>query len=274
MPSAKTAVIEHIFRSRFDTKNGNLTSDIVTFEDLQAAIHATGANLKTNNIANFWKDLTRSDPNRVWPTAVLAKGYTGTDAIGVAAGASFQFVKLPRGQRTAFNPPPSPPAAMIRSPHLVQSLSIPLAARALGRRDESWLAQVAQRLALIETHFAVASTRRIVEVDFLQTNLKIGKSEVDVLYLVTDDSGARFLVAVEAKGLREGLWVHQVARAALVLAGRPEGKSVAGVIPFAIKVIGKSVVHTIEFDPVTGTALPKVASQAVIRLRPDVPGID
>ena len=48
----------------------------------------------------------------------------------------------------------------------------------------------------------------------------------------------------------------------------------AGVIPFAIKVIGRSLVHTIEFEPVVGTSLPKVASEAVIRLRPDVPGID
>jgi len=286
MPSEKTDVIKQIFRQRWNPTTKVLSDDLVTFDDLIAAIPASGAKLRTTNPANFWKDLTRSANEDNWPADVLADGYTGSDAIGADKRASFRFVPLPPGQKTAFPPPPTPPAGMVAVP--LQSVSLPLASRVLGRRDETWLAQVAYRLNIIESHFVLASPRPVKEVDFLQVAIKLGKSEIDVAYRITEQNGDRWLVTVEAKGFREKIWVTQVARQADTLwsvlnkvpmrRGKPVGLSqaatlsVKGIIPFAIKIVGNSIVHTVEFSTGGGTQL-SVVSQGLFELRPPVEGI-
>jgi hypothetical protein len=271
--SRKTAVIEYLFDQRYDAATGQLTSDVVTFDDIAAAIRATGAGLSTGNVANFWKDIIRTASNANWPAGVLARGFTGDDAIGAGARASFRFIPLPAGQTTPFPPPPVPSPALLAEPMPIQSVSLPMPARLLGREDETWLAQIAYRLHVVETHFAVVSPRDVIEVDFLQTSIKLRSGEVDVAYRLTQRDGSRFLVAVEAKGRRDVVWVPQLARAAQALAVRAgPAAGVAGVIPFAIKIVGTSLVHTIEFDAGGGTQL-TVVSEAVMRLLPPVEGI-
>ena len=275
MASAKTLVIESIFFDVcFDSTASVVTKPVVTFDDVADAIVRTGAKLETSNTANFWKDIIRSQSaGAAWPASVLAEGYTGDDATGLAARASFRFVRLPVGQSTAFPAPLLPPAAALSNPHRLQSLSLPAASRLLGRKNESWLAQVAARLHLIETHLSLLSPREFVEVELLQTNVKMTLGEVDSAYRAVDGRGLAWLIAVEAKGRRDVIWTPQVKRASTaLLASYPTG-SIAGVIPMAIKVVGPSLLHCVEFAPdLTQPSLTK-QSEGVYRLEPAVTGI-
>lgn len=281
MVSAKTAVIEQLFFTSKAYTSGQLANPVVNFDEINAAIrvlHTQGdRRLKLDaNRANFWKDITRHDPNTAWPPRVLAAGFTGADAIGRGAGACFMFTPLPPGQTVAFADPLSPSANAIASPILLESVSMPLATKALGRKDENWLAQVGVRLRVIESHFALRSAISADEVTFLQTGVKLGRGEVDAAYSLVDGADT-WLVAVEAKGRRERIHVPQVQRAAeqLLRAARARLQSVVGVIPMAVKVLGPSQLHIVEFDPDTGPgSTGTVVVDSVVELRPTVTGIE
>lgn len=276
--SEKTPVIEWIFFNlKYDEVTDEVVDPIVTFRDLARGIAETGVELSLNNPANFWKDLTRSatrDSN--WPATVLAKGYTGRDAIGQAQGASFEFVKIADGQKTPFEHEELRFRPREVLSQRVQSLSIPLAMRALGRRDENWLSQVAVRLNLVESYFALFSSRPVLEVAFLQTGLKLSRGEVDAAFSIVTDEGT-WLLSAEAKGRNEPLHLPQIARAARELrrasAVMPE---VVGVIPFGMKIVGVSHIWCVEFDPVSDdpNELPGVASEGAFELFPPVTGIN
>jgi hypothetical protein len=273
--SQKTKVIEWIFQQRYDAETGIISHALVTFEDIKAGIDATGAKLDKDNPPNFWKDITRSNPENHWPKSVLAAGYTGADAIGEGGKASFLFVKVPPGQTTAFRAGLEPPVELVERPHIVQSLSMPLAMKALGRKDENWLAQVANRLFVVETHFAVFSPRDVAEVSFLQTGVKMRRGEVDAAYSLSDVEGKTWLVSCEAKGRREKIHEPQLLRAAKQLAATEAAESAEGVIPFGIKIIEKSLLHTVEFEPIEESHEDLViASEGVIRLAPAVRGVE
>lgn len=276
MASEKTAVIEWIFFERkLDATSGLVTDPVVTFEDLSAGIDATGAKLSKDNLANFWKDLTRNGSrDSTWPARVFDAGFTGSDAIGIATKASFRFVRAQEGQvapfaheELLFDP------EQVRS-HEVQSLSIPQAMRALGRRDENWLAQVAVRLNVIEAFFAVFSAREVLEISFLQTGLKLGNGEVDAAYSVLCDDGL-WLLSAEAKGKSEPLHLPQIARAALEFEKASRVlENVVGVIPFGMKIVGNSEIWCVEFEPIVeADTIPSPVAQGVFRLRPPVKGI-
>lgn len=286
MASAKTAVFEHLF---FVVKGyvagQSIQSPVVTFDEVTAAIIATNPALvaagkkplKTGNPANFWKDITRTNPNRIWPARVLAAGYTGVDGIGQGAQASFRFVPLPPGQTAAFPPAPTPSAAALGQPIVLESVSMPLATKALGRADENWLAQVGARLRVIESHFAVRSATGAAEVTFLQTGVKLGDGEVDAAYNLIDQTGRSWLLAVEAKGRGERIHVPQVQRAAaqLLSGARVRGQQIQGVIPMALKIVDRSRLHVVEFDPDIGTgSTGTVVTDSVVELRPHVTGIE
>lgn len=282
MASAKTAVLEHLF---FVTKGfvagQQIQAPVVTFNEINAAIgamHAQGdRRLKLDaNRANFYKDITRHNPNTVWPTSVLQAGYTGDDAIGQGAGACFLFKPLPPGQTVAFADPLAPSNTALTAPIILESVSMPIATKALGRKDENWLAQVGVRLRGIESHFALRSGRSADEVTFLQTGVKLGRGEVDAAYSLVEGN-VTWLVALEAKGKRERIHVPQVQRAAaqLLRAAHARGQSVVGVIPMAVKVLGPSQLHVVEFDPDTGAGSNGTAVvDSVIELRPTVTGIE
>lgn len=286
MASAKTAVFEHLF---FVTKGyvagQPIQFPVVTFDEVTAAIIATNPALvaagtkllKTGNPANFWKDITRTNPNGIWPARVLAAGYTGVDGIGQGAHASFRFVPLPPGQSVAFPPAPTPSAGALGQLIVLESVSMPLATKALGRTDENWLAQVGARLRVIESHFAVSSATSAAEVTFLQTGVKLGDGEVDAAYSLVDQTGQSWLLAVEAKGRGERIHVPQVLRAAAQLldGARVRRQQIQGVIPMALKIVDRSKLHVLEFDPDIGTgSTGTVVTDSVVELRPHVTGIE
>lgn len=274
MPSLKTVVIEHIFNTRHDPATNGVANPIVVFNDIRDAITATGVNLSTSNLANFWKDLIRHGTlNQNWPASVFQRGWTGDDGIGVAPQASFRFVPVPPGQTTPFPPPLTPAPELLADPVPVQSLSLPVASKALGRSDETWIAQVAQRLLVVENHFVRASQLAVAEISFLQTGIKLTEGEVDAAYRLLLDDGTQWLLAAEVKSRREQLWIPQVLRAARALALTPIAAQVGGVIPFAVKVVGANLVHTVEFVPNLAGPTLTITAQSVFRLVPPVQGI-
>jgi hypothetical protein len=154
---------------------------------------------------------------------------------------------------------------------------MPQAMKALGRRDENWLAQVSARLAVVETFFALFSHRDVREVSFLQTGVKLRRGEVDAAFSITCADG-RWLVSGEAKGRGEPLHGPQIARAAFHLqesaAKKPELQDVRGVVPLGLKIVGPSEIWVVEFEPVeTADSALVVASQGVMELVPPVAGI-
>lgn len=286
MVSAKTAVIEHLF---FTTKGysdeAGLADPVVTMGEVVAAIEATNPDLvaqgkrelSTRNPANFWKDLTRTNLAGNWPAAVLAAGWAGADAIGLAESACFRFVQVPEGSTDPFDPEVTPSGPALEKVIVLESLSMPLAMKALGRTDENWLAQVAARLRILETHFAAVSSFGAVEMTFLQTGIKMGQSEVDAAYSLVDNEDGRWLLAVEAKGRRDKIHIPQVLRSAasLLTQARERKQTIEGVIPMAIKVIGRSRVHVVEFDPEADDSSDgTIVAESVIELRPHVAGIE
>lgn len=282
MASEKTKVIDWIFLTRkYDVTSGELIDPIVTMDDITDGIRETGANLKTTNPANFWKDLTRAGArglNRNWPQNVFESGYAGGDAIGQLDRAVFMFVPTEAGQAEPFVDAVTF-AEQIPVMQL-QSLSMPQAMKALGRPGENWHAQVADRLNVVSSFFAMCSPRSVLEVNFLQSGIKMKDGETDAAFSLIADDG-QWLVSAEVKGKSEHFHLPQIARAAYAL--EKTAKSVksstlgdiVGVIPLGIKVVGKSQLWVVEFAPVDdpNTPLTKMA-EGVFELVPHVPGID
>ena len=172
----------------------------------------------------------------------------------------------------------------------IESASLPLASRRLGRSDETWLTQVCVRLRLVETHLALVSALEVVQVDHLQMSVKLGPTEIDAMYLVIEETGAagaagaagtgatrEVLLTCEAKGrsddILEGQVVSQV-RSAFGLSDTGQDR----VVPVAVKAVGPSEVFVVEFEAVGRAEADdledlQVASSAVYELVPPVPGI-
>lgn len=285
----KPVVIELLFSQRIDPATGQFIGPtVVTNSQLSAAISATElANpgrwrkpLQHHNPANFFKDMIRTKSrNQQWPQSVLHAGYTGVEAFGT--GAVFEFVPVPVGQNVAFDSAAFPMPSTSTPRHELQSVSMPLASRRLGQRNEPWLMQVAVRLHIIETHLALYSPiSDIRQVDHLQMSLKHPVAEIDGLYLAIRLHGVNLeelIITCEAKGRNDDILPNQILRqvkTAFTLNGVTQHK----VIPMAIKVVGSSEVFVVEFQVIDRTQIANVAalaivSQAVYTLHPAVPGI-
>lgn len=222
MASLKTQVIEWIFLNlKFDSATGTLLDPVVTMDDIDRGIVATGVSLSRGNLANFWKDLTRDGApglNRTWPSAVFQLGYRGEDAIGLADRAVFRFTPVPAGQTEPFvdDLPFNDQLPVVQ----LQSLSMPQAMKALGRSGENWHAQVVDRLNVVASFFALCSPRNVPpraveEVNFLQTGIKMRGGETDAAFRLLADDG-QWLVSAEVKGKSEQFHLSQIARAGLV----------------------------------------------------------
>lgn len=278
--SAKPAIIEEIFFERYDAVTGTLDDDTVTLNDVAAAITSINARtqkqLSTGNVANFFKDLIRNltRANANWPQRVFECGYAGRQETG--ANACFRFIRVGEGETRPFPSiiVPDENAERVR----VESVSIPLAARRLGRPDETWLMQVLARLRVIETHFCLFSATNFQQIDHLQTGVQLGrKSQIDAVYLARRDEMERgSLLCCEAKGLRDDILTDQLIRQVRALFAQ---KIVPDkIIPVAAKVTGPSLVHVVEFHPVrredaSELQVLTVASQAVYEFVPPIPGI-
>ena len=144
---------------------------------------AHGATHSTNNPANFFKDFirVRLRANANWPSSVLRAGYTGRQL--TEGGACFEFVALTEGQTEAFPPVDFAQPSDSTPRYQIESVSLPLASRRLGRKDEPWMIQVIARLRIVESHFSLSSGRAIKQLDLLQLNVKLSGTEIDALFL-------------------------------------------------------------------------------------------
>lgn len=288
MPTSyKQKVIEALFNSRWDPITGMLSRSEVTLEDVSVAIQAYNASLPANgrristrNPANFFKDIIRREiAFRHWPNSVVQRGFTGRQITG--DGMCFEFVPLPVGQTVAFLPW-MPKVSSTTPRRVIESASMPLVSRRLGRKDETWLIQVAVHLRLIQTHMAAVSSRNIVQVDHLQTGIKQYRSEIDALYLGTEELGGgtyqEVLLCCEAKPRTETLSEDQLVSEVKAVFGLPRVTQ-NEVIALGIQVVGKSEIQVIECEGVKRAQAPtlqnlKVLTTEVYKLVPSVPGIE
>lgn len=277
--SKKTAVIEKIFVDRWDPETGSLSESVVTMADIADAIRETGAGLSTDNVANFFKDIVRKQTrNVVFPATVVEAGFTAEQAAGKGNKSVFEFISLPGGATQAF-PELVPAPEKLDSPIPIQSLCLPMEARKLGREDESWLAQAAAELRLIETHLALHSSLDLIGVAHLMTNMKLGAGEIDSMWRgeIEHESGETesILIPAEMKSRTEVLELEQVRRGAFAAAAEAKKKldrDEGAVLPMAVKVLPGHLVWVLEFDMDFTNEL-KIASEAVYRPNPSVPGI-
>jgi hypothetical protein len=284
MASKKTPVVEHLYE-----KLAAEGRTVALFEDVARAIRHfkedEGLDLSDNNPANFMKDLLRGmNASSNWPASLTQKRITGRQQTG--EGRIFEFVPFQEGQSEPFPNPFEPTGS--EEEFVVQSLSLPLATKSLGRSDESWLIQVSVWLRILETHFAQSAIIKLLEIAHLQNGIKLNRSEIDALFLgVEEDESDRsnVLITCEAKQQKDPILGDQIVRQIASAFGTISGSSldISRVIPTAIKALkGTSSIYVAEFEPWTieEASVPEserkelvVARSAIYRLVPSVPGI-
>lgn len=293
----KPKVIEHIFEERYDRTTGQIADPVVKSDALVDAIEECnklggGKKLSTKNPANFLKDYLRSPKrNELWPAALKKARITARQ-------------KYRRGRVFAFAPyepdqtEPFPDIFVLPTDareHVVESVSLPSAARALGRKDEAWLIQVSVHQRIVQTHFAIHSHLDApVDIFHLQNSVKT-TPEIDAIFLLTLGDGQKLtkaLVTLEAKRSEPILPDQiraQVARMAKTCRKEKGLRDVELIVPVAARSglhDGARVVALFEMAPVTvaeGVAAYDADEEHLLkldivscvpyRLRPDVSGI-
>jgi len=291
----KTKIIEHIFKARWEPATESLVGPVVTFEDLREAIQKYNASVppdkrgRIENLYAFFKDFVRNlkSANRNWPRSVLERGYTGQQLTGRPN--CFEFVPLLPGHTEAF--PEAKSGRYPKNPSArrfwLQSLSLPIEMKILGRSDETWLMQVAIQLHLVQTHLAFSSSQKFIHVTHMQTGIKQAGAEIDGLFLGKVEDQATAIITMEAKGKSDDILdtqlVKQVQAVLKMKSIRDGRKLLTGdaeriiVIPMAMKVIGPQEVYVAEYEAVSydGPAPTNVnlVSEAVYELKPAVRGV-
>lgn len=199
----KPKVIEHLFEKRYDSRMRQIADPLVRSDALIEAIEECnklpGKTLSTKNPANFLKDYLRSPKrNELWPAVLKRARITARQKY--RKGRVFAFAPYEEGQTEPF-----PDIFVLPSDaqeHVVESVSLPSAARALGRRDEAWLIQVCVHQRIVQTHFALHSHHQApVDIFHLQNSVKT-TPEIDAIFLMTlfeRNSLRKALVTLEAK---------------------------------------------------------------------------
>lgn len=276
MASDKTDVIDYLFERHWDEGRGILRRTLMSLTDVADAIRACnekdGKKRSDRNPANFLKDIVRSTTaNKTWPARIAAHRLTGVQRTG--SGDSFEFIPFKAEQREPFPDQfrPAPDTRVVD----VQTLSIPSASKALGRRDEAWLVQTAVKLCLVEELLALESTLPVLQVTHLQMNVKLRSAEIDSLYLLTIEGEHLVLGTCEAKLHKERLLPDQIV--AQVKAAF-DATNATMVVPMAMRAMPKVGVHVMQFHPVRREEVSEyselsLAHELVCRLRPAVTGI-
>lgn len=140
---------------------------------------------------------------------------------------------------------------------------MPLATKALGRDDETYLIQVAVKLSVVEMHFALVSPLKVLEMSHLQIGIKLRLCEVDSLYAATyeDEAGTPLpmIVTAEAKKKNQRILEEQVVQQAKAAFGET---NVNLVVPIAMAAVGNGI-YVAEFKAVQRSNL---ASFSVLEL--------
>jgi hypothetical protein len=313
-PTLKNLVIESLFFDRWDEKRRTLSNPVVTAEHLKQKLRelriARGVDvgpdgltkerveelgldesyvglpgLSENNPANGLTDIVRkSTRNDLFPREVFKKGYTAKQLVGDRT--VFEFVRVASGQTEPFPERPINPE-LFDAIYDVQTVSLNISSRRLGRRDESWLTRVIGDLKLVETHLALRSPLGFRFLEPLQTNMKLRRAEIDALYFGrvgrSDSSLTDVLVSCEMKHRTEVLEEEQLlrgARAARAEAAKRLRIPNLLVVPIGIKVVRhddpkkNGLIHVVEYGTDLDVGKLEPVSEALYRLVPRVPGVN
>jgi len=277
MASLKTNIVEWLFFKRWNEETANLDNAIVRQADIQEALqHFPNSKLSNRNIANFMKDIVRGQSaSRNWPEKLKILRYTAVQRPG--DGNSFEFIPYAPGQTEPFPDPHKPKEGTPR--FKIQSISLPLEAKQLGRSDEPWLLQSAVNLRVIETHFATMSRIPVVQLTHLQMSVKLRRTEIDALFLAIciDEKGKKYnaIVTCEAKQARERILESQlINQVEAAFAQTP----VDVVIPLGLRAVRKVGFYVVEFEPIRRPEIEslkelRVATEAVYEPKPPLKGI-
>ncbi|MAL38468.1 MAG: hypothetical protein CMO04_01100 [Thalassospira sp.] len=250
----------------------------MTMADVTAAIRhcnkVYGSNLSTNNVANFMKDIVRGrGASSNWPESVASLRYTAVQRTGRDKRV-FEFIPYSEGQVEPF------PDIYLPGPQTeefpLQSISMTLASKSLGRQDEPWLIQTAVNLRVIETHFAVASQIDMRQLTHLQMSVKLRNTEIDALFLgVVGDESVEAIVTCEAKQYKERILEHQIVEQVKSAFDQTDKDLV---IPIGLRAVRHVGFYVAEFQAVSRDELDMfeeltLARDAVYRLSPPVPGV-
>lgn len=291
MASNKTVVVEQIWENLKAEGKGRR---VVFFGDVLAAIEQCNKRDKIKrskkNPANFMKDLARhDDASRNWPLSLCKERISGRQRVG--DDRVFEFIDYEEDQTEPLPNKYFPTSGM--QAIKLQSLSLPLASKALGRKDESWLVQVAVALSVLEQHMATISALPILEIVHLQIGVKLANSEIDSLFRAVLDTGkaepSHILLTCEAKQKGERIVDYQIIEQIIAAAKSVQDRSIKdeldvhSIVPVAIKAVGdEGEIYVAEFEPWTvEDALAdekdikqlRLASEALYALCPPVPGI-
>ena len=281
--SKKTAIIERIFDQLYDPVSEAFSRTVVTAEDVQAAKRycrdELGMDIRVDaNPFNFMKDIVRGNSaERIWPQRLRELGVGGQQRTG--GGAIFEFIHGGVGVLHSLSEDYKPTEQTPLYP--VQSLSLPLASKALGRTDESWLLQVAVNLRIVESHFAIGEEKQIdpLEVYHLQMDIKLRRVQIDalyrVLYLGADGAQKNALITVEAKQGNQRILTEQIKRQVIAAF---EATDTDLVVPLAIAAVRGEGIFVVEFEAVNRSELeefdaPIFYRDAMFTLQPPVSGI-
>jgi len=221
------------------------------------------------------KDVIRGHgASGMWPQRLHDLRIGGRQITG--DGKIFEFVPYEDGQTEAF--PQIFGCHDGVAVHELQSVSMPLASKALGRDDETYLIQVAIKLGLVETHFALHSHLNVIELNHLQIGIKLRLTEVDSMYAATymDDAGEKrpLIVTVEAKKRRQRILPEQIIRQVQAAFLETDVDLVA---PVALVSAGGGI-YVAEFTPIAREQSAtlqglELASEVLYMLKPPVKGI-
>lgn len=240
------------------------------------ACRSIGVTLSDRNPANFLKDILRgANASRNWPVSVAAKRYTAVQRTG--AGECFEFIPYRPEQAEPF--PEEFPVRQDVKRYPIQSTSIPLVTKSLGRSDETWHIQVAVQLHVVETHFAVAGAFDILELAHLQSGIKLRSTEIDALFLGktgSEKAPEPVLVTCEAKQAADPLIPSQIINQ--VRAAFEANEDVQLTVPLGLRAIRGVGFYVIEFEAVTRSNAKNLdklvfASDSILELLPSVRGV-
>jgi hypothetical protein len=285
MASQKTKVVQYLYE-----KLRGEGRSVASFEDVANAIRHCNQHfalsLSDNNPANFMKDLLRGlNASKNWPDSLKAKRITGRQVTG--DGRIFEFVPYDEGQNDPFPNPFEPTGE--ENEVVVESLSLSLVTKSLGRNDESWLIQVAVWLRILENHLARSNDHVLLELSHLQNGIKLSNSEIDALFLAIEEGPEgrheNVLLTCEAKQAKDPILGDQIVRQvrSAFKSVRHLDLNISKIIPLAIKAVGgKGAVYVAEFESWSAAEAEVsevdqkellLARRALYRLVPPVPGI-
>jgi hypothetical protein len=235
--SQKPPVFSALFRRRYDAATKTFTPETVTSGELQELILALrdeGISLSVRNPANFLKDFLRSaNRNSYWPEDIADARYTARQVYSEER--VFDFVPYEPEQVVPF--PDEFALTEAATIHEIESVSLPSAARALGRENEAWMIQVCVNQRVLETHFALYSPVEAIDLFHLQNSLK-GSPEIDAVFLLvfrSDNRVRKALITLEAKR-DEPLLPNQIKSQVAVMASQTRKRSDLADIEFILPV--------------------------------------